>query len=408
MCPPLAPTASFVLFYNLIVLLYLSLQLLCCHGGTVLFKSMTEHLCWRQNLGVLRHVPSIGSYSQFCFILQPHRVAVPSPPTFGPWRNSFVQIHGRTFLLKAKFGTTPQKQPKNRTLYAVSMIPSASFSDNSPATVFSLGFTLFLHLAPCVQSVPLWFMRWILCLCYRARASLIAAWSLSRCFLLAVRDKVLLSQCDLILTTLWTTRAAFLPAHLLVCMCSQCHLYLSPTSPLPITLTINRLYPTGLFVFRSCNRFLGHQNFSRVCTTYLLHHFRASPGRLRLLRQLNRARERMLLGTAPAGGKMDSEFYETVTFCGLCCTRNRGYAGMTVSLLPGLRFLVTKKYPCNFHCKSSGFRVFLKVGLGIWEFCAISCRLISKIRFPHPISVADAICRTRFDLRDSKRRALEN
>jgi len=50
----------------------------------------------------------------------------------------------------------------------------------------------------------------------------------------------------------------------------------------------------------------------------------------------------------------------------------------------------------------------LKVGLGIWEFCAISRRPISKIRFPHPISVADAICGTRFDLRDSKRRALEN
>ena len=50
----------------------------------------------------------------------------------------------------------------------------------------------------------------------------------------------------------------------------------------------------------------------------------------------------------------------------------------------------------------------LKVGLGIWEFCAISRRLISKIRFPHPISVADAIYETRFDLRDSKRRALES
>ena len=34
--------------------------------------------------------------------------------------------------------------------------------------------------------------------------------------------------------------------------------------------------------------------------------------------------------------------------------------------------------------------------------------IISKIRFPHPISVADAICGSRFDLRDSKRRALEN
>jgi len=56
----------------------------------------------------------IGSCSQFCLILQLHRVAVPFPPTFAsPWRNSFVQIHGRTPLLKAKFGTTPQKRPKN-------------------------------------------------------------------------------------------------------------------------------------------------------------------------------------------------------------------------------------------------------------------------------------------------------
>ena len=44
-----------------------------------------------------RFVPSIGSCSQFCFILQPHRVAVPFPPTFAspwrsnPWRNNFVE-----------------------------------------------------------------------------------------------------------------------------------------------------------------------------------------------------------------------------------------------------------------------------------------------------------------------------
>jgi len=38
---------------------------------------------------------------------------------------------------------------------------------------------------------------------------------------------------------------------------------------------------------------LAHQNFSRVCTTYFLRHFRASPGRLRLLRQSNRGRKRL-------------------------------------------------------------------------------------------------------------------
>ena len=43
----------------------------------------------------------------------------------------------------------------------------------------------------------------------------------------------------------------------------------------------------------------------------------------------------------------------------------------------------------------------------IFDFCVISRWVISKIRFPHPISVADTICGTRFDLQDSKRRALE-
>jgi len=38
---------------------------------------------------------------------------------------------------------------------------------------------------------------------------------------------------------------------------------------------------------------LAHQNFSRVCTTYLLRHFRPSPDRLRLLRQSNRGRKRL-------------------------------------------------------------------------------------------------------------------
>jgi len=45
MCPGLAPAASFASFYNLIVLLYLSLQLLRHHGGAALFKSMAEQLC---------------------------------------------------------------------------------------------------------------------------------------------------------------------------------------------------------------------------------------------------------------------------------------------------------------------------------------------------------------------------
>jgi len=45
MCPRLAPAASLATFYDFIVLLYLSLQLLRRHGGTALFKSMAEQLC---------------------------------------------------------------------------------------------------------------------------------------------------------------------------------------------------------------------------------------------------------------------------------------------------------------------------------------------------------------------------
>jgi len=63
---------------------------------------------------MLFHVPSIGSCSKFCLILQPHCVAVRFAPTFAsPWRNSFVQIHGGTTLLKEKFRIIPQKRPKN-------------------------------------------------------------------------------------------------------------------------------------------------------------------------------------------------------------------------------------------------------------------------------------------------------
>jgi len=52
----------------------------------------------------------MGLCGKFGLMLQLHRVAVPFPSTFlSPWWNSFVQIHGRTTLLKAKFATTSQK-----------------------------------------------------------------------------------------------------------------------------------------------------------------------------------------------------------------------------------------------------------------------------------------------------------
>jgi len=53
-----------------------------------------RHRC-RRSVQALAHmcypVLSMGSYSQFCWILHPYRVAVPFPPTFAsPWRNSFT------------------------------------------------------------------------------------------------------------------------------------------------------------------------------------------------------------------------------------------------------------------------------------------------------------------------------
>ena len=61
---------------------------------------------------ILCHVPSTDSCSHFCLVLQPHRVAVPFPPTFAlPWRNNFVQIHDGTTLLKTKFAQVSSVQP---------------------------------------------------------------------------------------------------------------------------------------------------------------------------------------------------------------------------------------------------------------------------------------------------------
>jgi len=150
--------------------------------------------------------------------------------------------------------------------------------------------TLFPHLAICVYSVSLWFMHLILCLCYWAWASLKGTWWMW--FPLTVRDKTPLSQCDLILVTLLSTRAAFLSAP-------------SMDESVPIVICpvpcLSRAYNTddqlALLHRTVClsllQQILAHQNFSRVSTTYLLRHFRASPSWLRLLRQLNRCHKRL-------------------------------------------------------------------------------------------------------------------
>jgi len=59
---------------------------------------------------MLCHVPSMGSCSQFCLILQPHRVAVPFTLIFAsPWWHSFVQIHSGTTCFFVKIWDYPSK-----------------------------------------------------------------------------------------------------------------------------------------------------------------------------------------------------------------------------------------------------------------------------------------------------------
>jgi len=56
-----------------------------------------------------------GSCSHFCFILHPHRVAVPVPPTFAslrPWRNTFVQIYGEQLCSRQNLGPPHRNKPK--------------------------------------------------------------------------------------------------------------------------------------------------------------------------------------------------------------------------------------------------------------------------------------------------------
>jgi len=90
---------------------------------------------------------------------------------------------------------------------------------------------------------------------------------------------------------------------------------------------------------------------------------------------------------------------------------------ITFAVLSTNRFVSTTKksmkcvsnwIPLRIRVRSRNTQPHLKLGLDIFDFCAISRRRISKIRFPHPISVVVTIYGARFVLRDSKRRALEN
>ena len=104
MCPRLAPAASFSWPYNLIVLLYLFLQLLRRHGGTALFKSMAEQLCWRQNLGLpLKNDPrmaKIGGWGHLMVQINP-----PLPNPSFPYESIWMYVHLRLQLSRIDVST---------------------------------------------------------------------------------------------------------------------------------------------------------------------------------------------------------------------------------------------------------------------------------------------------------------
>jgi len=134
------------------------------------------------------------------------------------------------------------------------------------------------------------FMRWILRLCYRVVGSLtglVTVISLdcsgqkpsltmrlaSGCALDSARC---LSPCSLDGLKVFPLSSVSVP-----CLPRSCN-----TDDLPALLH----WTVCLSLLQ---QLLAHQNFSRVCTTFLLRHFHASPGRLRLLRQSNRGRKRL-------------------------------------------------------------------------------------------------------------------
>ena len=179
--------------------------------------------------------------------------------------------------------------PLLRTLYGLSMFSIASFSVSSPAIVLSLGsagrtFCVFDSLRlPCcplvyaLDAVPMF-----------SSASFLDRHLVTVNSLDCVGEKIFLTM---------RFDSGYTPDF------SPCSLYGSKVSPLlsvPV-LCLSRSYNTDdqpvLLHWTVClsllQQILAHQNFPRVCTTYFLRHFRASPGRLRLLRQSNSGRKRL-------------------------------------------------------------------------------------------------------------------
>jgi len=70
------------------------------------------------HMATLCHVPTMCSCSQFCLTLDPHRFAVPFPPTFAlPWQNSIVQILGEQRCSRQNLGQPIKNDPKTTKIW---------------------------------------------------------------------------------------------------------------------------------------------------------------------------------------------------------------------------------------------------------------------------------------------------
>jgi len=179
------------------------------------------------------------------------------------------------------------------TLYAVSMLPCASFSDGSLATVLSLGFVG--HTLSAFSSL------YLICFSLIYALETVPRFSSASFFddsLVTVISPGCAAQSSS-QTMQFDSSCAFNNARCLS-PCSLAGVNIFSVSCVPVP-RISPAYDTNdqlaLLHWTVCLSFLkhilAHQNFSRVCTTYLLRHFCASPGRLRLLRQSNRGRKRL-------------------------------------------------------------------------------------------------------------------
>jgi len=140
-----------------------------------------------------------------------------------------------------------------RTLYAFSMLSSASFFVSSPATVLSLGFadhtfSAFSYL--CLPCFPLVYAL--------DTVPMLSSASFLDRNLVTVISLDCAGQNSSLTMRFDSGYALFNARYLSPCSLDGLKMFplpFVPVSPVPITLTINRLYSTGLFVCRYCNSF---------------------------------------------------------------------------------------------------------------------------------------------------------